>query len=193
MSRSNWIAATYGALFVFGVAWDAPCSADEHEFKTEITALLDQGWRPTPSETTHADLAAHYAAAQSALPGDPRAAYAYALVQFRQRKYDDAIKLLDQVIAGDKLNWPARRARAWLLILTKKHALALVEMDTLTKLLPKEDKQGEAEEEFSKTAALLGRLFAYLEGPGAGLVNDTILLDQKQKQWERLSPGRREA
>ena len=193
MSRSHWIVAAFGSLFALGVLPSAPCSAGEREFKNEITALLDQGWRPTPSETTHAELADHFAAAQSALPGDPRAAYAYALVQFRQRKYDEAIKLLDQVIAADKANLPARRARIWLLILTKKHSLALVEMDSLTKQMPKDEKQGEAEEEFTKSAAFLGRMFAYLEGPGAGLVNDTIFIDQKQKQWERLTPGRREA
>src|SRR5947208_1240654 len=98
MSRSQIFAAAFGSLLLLGVLPAARIWADEREFKTEITALLDQGWKPTPNEKTHADLAEHYAAAKSALPGDPRAAYAYALVQFRQRRYHDAIKLLDQVI-----------------------------------------------------------------------------------------------
>ncbi|HZZ73222.1 MAG TPA: hypothetical protein VFE24_13280 [Pirellulales bacterium] len=194
MWRRNVLVAWCGLA---GLGLSAPAAglaAPDEAFKTAMTALLDQGWQASPKDQTQDELAGYYARAAQARPGDARAPYAYALVQFRQHKYEAALKFLDEALALDKANGAARRAKIWLLVLTKKKSAALVEIDTLSKFFPQQDAPPAAgNDEFVQTAAFLGRIYAYLEGPGLTTANNTSLLEHKTKLWERMPLPERSA
>ncbi len=185
------------AVSMFMLGWVIVGPADrvaaESVLKSELSALFAEGWKPTPSEQIHASLAEHFRTARAAALNDVRPPLSFAIVQIRQRKYDDTIKTLDEVIKLDKANLPARRMKAWVLTLTKKHSAALVELENLSKLFPDLTDNAAAEEPFTNSAAFIGRMIGYLEGPGAGAVNDNQLIETKSKIWERLSTSRREA
>jgi len=167
--------------------------AEESPFATAVTTLFNQGWKPSPNPKVHDELAEVYAQIKQASGDDARGPYAYALVLTRQRKYDDALKLLDETLAKNKMDIAARRMKIWLLILTKRYPVALVEMDTLSKLLPPANAQGAAEEPFHDAATFLGRMFAYLEGPAAGGVNQNLVLQHKSALFGRLTSSRQDA
>ena len=111
----------------------ASAVADEAKLREEVAKLFELGWEPS--------LQAQVAAKEQAFklvemaPDDSRIAYAYALVQIRQRKYPDADRLLDRVLVKEKENLYAWRTNIWLSMLQKQYANALLGMERVSVLL----------------------------------------------------------
>ena len=142
----------------------------EEEPAVHIARLLNVGWGTTTSFRTAADAQAD--AMFAATGRQPPALYATALVQIKQRRYADADRLIDEVLARDDLNLPAWRAKVWLQAVLKNYDGAMVAADKLSQLLSKEvGKTTEEEALVRPYVAFLGRIYGFLGGPAQAAVN----------------------
>ena len=106
-------------------------------------------------------------------------------MQIKQRRYAEAAKLVDEVLARDEANLPAWRAKVWLLTVLKNYEGAMVAADQLSKLLPKDVAKTGEEDEARAYIAFLGRIYGFLGGPAqANLSIDT------RKEAEKAVTGR---
>ena len=168
-----------GGLIVFS----HPISAQDENAAAHVARLLNVGWGTTTSFRTAADSQAE--ALFSAAGRNPSALYATALVQIKQRRYAEAAKLVDEVLARDEANLPAWRAKVWLLTVLKNYEGAMVAADQLSKLLPKDVAKTGEEDEARAYIAFLGRIYGFLGGPAqANLSIDT------RKEAEKAVTGR---
>jgi len=156
-----------------------------------IEQLFETGWRRTPDARQQA--AAQFDRLERAAPADPRVPYAYALIQIYQYRYSDAAKLLDRVLAARPENLPARKTRLWLAMLLRDFDAAMVHADRLSRTLPDRDAPGDAELPYREAADLLGRVCAYLAGPGSQKVPPARVESLVQTASGRLTSSRRAA
>lgn len=149
-----------------------------------IAKLLEVGWSQSAQSRAAAD-----AQAQVVLPlarSNPRALTAVWLVLLQQRRFDDALKHVEDQLAADPNDLLALRAKIWLLALRKNYATALVAIDDLSAALAQrkpDTEQGRAE--FEESVGFLGRMFGFLGGPAA----EALSQDQR-KALERKVLGR---
>ena len=156
----------------------------------QIAGLLELGWDRSPKAGAAA--VEFFSQIQDAGAHDPRLLYAHSLVLIRHRKYDEAANLLDEIVSREPENLPAHRARIWIAMLTKNYNQALAQMESLSRQFPEHDLAGDQEEPYRQSAAFLGRLIGYLEGPAASSVAEHIREDHRQTIIDRLSTGRRQ-
>src|SRR5437868_4597233 len=76
-----------------------------------IAKLLDVGWAVTSQARTAADL--QYDEVARLAGGDPRAVEAAWLVLMQQRRFDDALKRIDEYLALRPDDLDALRAKTW--------------------------------------------------------------------------------
>ncbi len=96
--------------FVFVLLWSpALLLFDAHFFDApsdddflRVASMLDRGWKPSAKSLDAAR--EEYEAIQADGRANPRVTYAFALVQMRNRRYDEAKRLLDEVLAVEKNN-----------------------------------------------------------------------------------------
>src|SRR5262249_8361609 len=98
-----------------------------------ITKLLDVGWAVTSQARTAADLQYDEVARMAA--GDPRGLEAAWLVLMQQRRYEDALKRIDEYLALRPDNLDALRAKTWIQTVLKNYPAAILSADKLSKLL----------------------------------------------------------
>ncbi len=154
-------------------------TADELALKTGITRMMDVGWSVTPTARAAAD--AQYGELQAIAAGDVRLLTASALVLLQQRRYEEAGKRLDELLAQDEHNLLALRAKTWLATTMKSYGGAMVTAEKLRAALPIESTQDPNGEAVAQDQlAFLGRLCGYLAGPVADSVDQTV-----RKQLER--------
>jgi hypothetical protein len=164
-------------------------SADEATTKAGIRRLLEEGWSISPSARAAAD--AQYADLQQTAAGDKRLLTASALVLMQQRRYDDAGKRLDELLAEDSKNTLALRAKIWLSATLKNYGGAMVDAERLSALLPAESTQNaDAEAEAREHLAFLGRICGYLAGPVADNVDQLARKELEKKITIGLSDAR---
>jgi hypothetical protein len=179
-----------GIAFVLaGFVVPQKCAAADRRLADDVAQFLEAGWNPVTAR--HEALAAEVDQLKQLAPGDGRIVYAFALVELKNRRYDEASRLLGEVLAVNKDDLSARRARVWLLMLTKRYSAALVEMELLAKSLPAGNGEGADEQNYRELVAFLGRMFAFLEGPMAGAVVDHVLTDARDHVTAQLNPQRR--
>ncbi len=165
-----------------------PLSAQEDKAAAHVARLLDVGWGTTTSFRTAAD--AQSEALFSAAGRQPSAVYAAALVQIKQRRYAEAARLIDEVLARDEGNLPAWRAKAWLLTVLKNYEGAMVAADQLAKLLPKDVAKTDEEDPIRHYVAFLGRLYGFLGGPAQASVSIDGRKESEKTVTGRLSEHR---
>jgi hypothetical protein len=161
--------------------------ADDRAAKPELVKMLEVGWGESFRSLEPAG--EHYERAKEAAPSSPTVRYAFAVVHLKHRKYAEAAKLLDEAISLDKRHLPAREARLWIDMLLKKYPSALVQMEQLAALLPREEDPAldeEARERHGETARYLGRLLAFLHGPAQKSVDLDRVDAVQQAVEERL-------
>jgi len=176
-----------GVVFAVLLCAAADVQADEAKLKHELARLMEIGWQP--SIKARAEAAEQFELVGRMAPIDGRVPYAYALVQVRQRKYPEAAKLVADVLAKDEKNVHAWRTKIWISMLTKDCATAMVEMDSLGKVLGEGDggSVGEVDETKQELARFLGRMFGFLEGPGEGQAAAALVDSQQRKVFSRLT------
>lgn len=165
------------------------CSQPAHgaEFDTEIGAMLDAAWKPS-IQGLKTSQSVYNSVAQRA-PGDLRVKYGFALVLMKNRRYDEATKLLGEILDSDKTHVSARRARAWVAMLTKKYTAALVDLEYLSQQMPAESTLPD-DAPWRELAGFLGRMFGFLEGPAAAAVPNNVVEEYQTKICARLSESR---
>lgn len=136
------------------------------ELRPEVEKLFRLGWQNTAD--ARAATIEQAAAIEQLAPADARVPYAQALVHMKQRRFTEAIAALDRVLAVDKQHFPAWRGKIFLLLLTKDYGRGMGTIDVLTAAVPAEIPAAQAAE-WEETAAFLGRMLGFLEGPAEGV------------------------
>lgn len=172
-------------------AFSPPLAAQEEKGAAHVARLLEIGWGTTTSFRTAADSQAEVLF--SAAGRHPSALYATALVQIKQRRYAEAAKLMDEVLARDEGNLPAWRAKVWLLTVLKNYEGAMVAADELSKLLPKDVAKTGEEDPMRGYVAFLGRIYGFLGGPAQANVSIDVRKDSEKAVTGRLSESRQVA
>jgi hypothetical protein len=177
-------------LLVFaGGVLTHPLLAQEDKAAVQVARLLDVGWGTTTSFRAAAD--AQSEALFSSVGRQPSALYAAALVQMKQRRYTEATKLIDEVLARDTENLPAWRAKVWLLTVLKNYDAAMVAADSLSKFLSKEESAVADEEAQQRIyVAFLGRVYGFLGGPAQANVSIDGRKESERAVTSRLSENR---
>ena len=170
--------ALAGAL-VLGCAKVAVC-ADEAEAKAAIAKLLDVGWATTPQARTAADL--QYQEVVRLAAGDPSALTASLLVLMQQRRYDEAYKRLEELLAKDAANPTTLRAYVWIAAIRKNYTSGMLASNKLSGVLAASPAKTPAEQAtHEELIGFLGRMFGYFAGPVADVANqDQRKLYEKQ-------------
>lgn len=164
---------------------------EEDPSAVALARLLTIGWGTTTAYRTAADAQADVMFA--AMGRQPSSLYAAALVQMKQRRYADAARLIDEILARDDANLPAWRAKVWLLVVLKNYEGAMVAADKLSQLLPKEDgKSTEEEAQLRPYVAFLGRMYGFLGGPAQTAVSIEGRKESEKVVAARLTENRLE-
>jgi len=162
----------------------------ENAADASIAKLLEVGWSISPQARAAAD--AQWAEVQRLARGDLRAIEASWLVLMQQRRFDEALKRLDEHLARSPEDRDALRAKAWVQTVLKNYSVAFVTADRLSSLLAAQRPQTpESTDEQEDAVAFLGRLIGYYGGPAADSINQD---DRKQleKKWlDRLDASAR--
>jgi hypothetical protein len=177
------------AIFIGTLLCPRPVLADEDAF-VQASELFEAGWKPSSKGLDAARALYDELGAQK--PIDPRLTYAFALVQMRNRKYDDAKRLLDDVLAANKRDTDARHAKVWLLMVTQNYKAALVELEALVKDIA---SPTDADSEASAPAAVefAGRVMGFVDGPAASLLADHVRTDHRKRLVALLPPTHRQS
>jgi hypothetical protein len=180
------------AAVLAAVSSTAYLLAAEDSF-VEISELMDAGWKPSSKGLEAAR--ERYEALRADGKLSPAVTYAYALVQMRNRRYADATRLLDQVLATDKNHTAARRAKVWVSMVGQNYDAALVELEKLAKNLPveKADARSEADAAPDSGAEFIGRVMGFVDGPAASAVAGQTRADYRKRLVAPLTPTQRQA
>jgi hypothetical protein len=123
---------------------------------------------------------------------DLRALEASWLVLMQQRRFDEALKRIDEHLAKGPDDLAAWRAKAWTQAVLKNYAGAFLSADRLSTILaahpPTTDPQRAAHDE---AIGFLGRLIGYFGGPAGDYVNQDERKALEKKLLDRLSESQR--
>jgi hypothetical protein len=190
MLATYWRRLVASGLIVFSTA-AVLAGADEAEVAADadaaaaIAKLLEVGWPGNLQSRTAAD--AHYQEVVLKMAaGDPRALKASWLVLMQQRRFDEALKRIDEHLAEEPDNQEAQRAKAWNAAILKNYAASMLAADKLGQQLEELPPITEADRAaYEESVAFLGRLYGFFGGPAAENVNQ----DQR-KAAEKQVVGR---
>jgi hypothetical protein len=171
-----------------------PTRAQDDAF-VQVSALFDAGWKPSSKGLEVARQL--YQELRQDDKVDPRVSYAYALVQMRNLKYDDARRLLDEVLAARPDDIAARRANIWVLMVRQNYTAALVELEKLAKSLaqqfPQVQRTSASEPLDAPDVDFLGRVMGFLDGPAAAAVSEHVRADYRSKLVALLPTAQRKS
>jgi hypothetical protein len=169
-----------GVLFPIGSLLAEPPSV-----RQEIAGLFETGWSTTAASRSAADRT--FEELSVVARKDPRSGYAYALVLMKQRRYEQAINELDNVLKREESNLAARENRIRLLMLTKNYSGALVELDRLSRIISEAPQEQFSPQRRHEVLRFIGRVVGFLEGPGESGVA-AVTRNRAQREIEsRLS------
>jgi len=164
--------------------------AAEEEPGTAIARLLDAGWGVTPQARAAADAQLPELADLADTNAD--ASQAIWLVLMQERRFDEALRRLDEHLR----RWPddlfALRAKAWILTVLKNYPAALLAAERVSTSLaagaPKADVDRTRQEE---AIVFLGRLAGFFGGPVAESVSQDERKAAEKKWLSRLNETER--
>jgi len=142
------------------IAVGTPAAAEPQPAAKEILAVGFQKQYAARAETD-----ALYQRIASAGNADRNVTYAYALALLSQGRYPQAEAPLKQTIAFDPEAAAPRRTYIRNLMLLKKYSTAVIEAGELSDRLAKLPVDQRPDDDAFRSATLLGRLVAYLQGP----------------------------
>jgi len=137
--------------------------------------LLSSGWQlgPAGMETVH-KLQPRVESSR-----DAKTAYALGLVLLKHHQYEEAGKAFQMATKFDPSHLKSWRAMIWVYALREKFDVAALQTSKLVKQLPPTELQGLDELPAVETVRMLGRWFAFLEGPRASDVNSSLVARAK--------------
>jgi hypothetical protein len=162
----------------------AGARADEAEASAAITKLLQVGWAGNFQARATADL--QYQEVLKVAAGDPRALTASWLVLMQQRRYDDAVKRIDEYLALQPGDLQALRAKSWNQAILKNYQGAMLTADKISQQMADEPPISKADATgHEELIGYLGRLLGYFGGPAVDVVNQ-----EQRKAVEKKIVGR---
>lgn len=174
--------ALFSLLFFAGARGDQRSDA--------IAKLLDVGWSITPQARAAAD--EQYDKVLRLAAGDPRALEASWLVLMQQRRFEEALKRIEEHLAKAPDDIAALRAKAWVQAVLKNYATAFLTADRLSSFLASHPPKTEADRTVHEEAiAFLGRLVGYFGGPIADTINQDERKGLEKKLLDRLAESQR--
>lgn len=167
----RWLVASGLIVLAAAVGFAGDDAAADAEAQAAIVKLLEIGWPGNVQSRAAAD--AHYLEVVSKVAaGDPRALKASWLVLMQQRRFDDALKRIDEHLAEEPDNQEAQRAKAWNAAILKNYAASMLAADKLSQRLEELPPITEADRAvYEESVAFLGRLYGFFGGPAAENVN----------------------
>lgn len=171
----------------------------------EIAKLLEVGWSSTLSAKTAAD--EQYKVVVQIADGDRRATQAMMLVTMQQRRYDNSLQLADSLMAADKTDMMAARAKVWLSALLKNYSASMVAAENLADQLvlavsaskeptdtenPATDELSVESRSIAETVSFLGRMYGFFGGPGAAAINLEARKTSEKRVIDKLPEHLRE-
>jgi hypothetical protein len=129
------------------------------DFGASVEKLFELGNKNTSPALQAAR--AQYDQLKAANRRDPRLDYAYAVVLLNQRRYADAIPLIDNYLAANVDDSQAARLRLWALLQARRHGDALAQAVKIAQLLPKPLPTDAAK--YLDAARFLGKAVGYLD------------------------------
>lgn len=194
LGRRSFVAWTLGAVLL-SLLVDIRPARSAPPTRDQLKKLLELGWQIDPESQQAA--AEFYDELSGATRGHSSVLYAQTLIKVKQRRYADALPLVDDLLRFEPKNIDAWRAKIWLSIILRRSPEALVATEKAVALFPPEPDDpaaaGDAERYYVDLSTFLGRMFGYLEGPGATTVGEAQLANHRTKVVERLTGSRREA
>jgi hypothetical protein len=158
-----------------------PARADEAEVNAAIAKLLEVGWTTNFQARAATDL--QYQEVLKVAAGDPRALTASWLVLMQQRRYDDALKRIDEYLARQPGDLVGLQAKAWTQAILKNYQGAMLTADKIGQQIADEPPiTGADADQHQETIGFLGRLFGYFGGPLTDIVNQ----DQRKLAEKKL-------
>ena len=163
--------------------------ADEAAANAAIAKLLEVGWSNTPKAREAAD--SQFAEVRRLAGASPQALSASLLVLLQQRRFDDAQKRVDEILANDPADWAALRAKVWLAAVTKNYSGAMLAADVLSLQLAADPPRADDEQAVhDELQSFLGRIFGFLGGPVADNVNQEERKAAERQIVQRISQSR---
>jgi hypothetical protein len=160
------------------------------EAGTAIAKLLDVGWSITPQARSAADQ--QWEEVRRVARNDLRAVEASWLVLMQQRRFEEALKRLDEYLAKSPKDLDALRAKTWVQTVLKNYPLAFLTAERLSsQLTTNRPTTEEGVEEHEEAVAFLGRLIGFWGGPAADAVNQEERKSLEKKWIERLDESTR--
>ena len=186
-----WLWAGSLAAWIGAFVLAAPPSlADDAAEREAIAKLLDVGWAATPKARAAAD--AQFDVVRLLSGPSPAALEASLLVLLQQRRYDDASKRADDLLARNPADLTAQRAKIWIAVVSKNYAAAMLAADKLSRQLADDPPRADDEQAIHDDLhAFLGRIFGFLGGPAAENVNQDDRKASERQIADRILDTRR--
>jgi hypothetical protein len=173
-----------------GAGAQTPVTADS---KAKVTRIFEVAEASKPTVASRTATREQLGKLSPSASDDYRVRYAYALAMIREHHYPEALAAVNALIKSHPKYLPGHRMRAWLLLALHKNLDALVELETLAKLLPQDDANREEEQEYLEAAQFMGTVIGYFEGPGKTMIREPVCAKYKTLLLARLTSKRREA
>jgi hypothetical protein len=141
------------------VTWGRSMPLVAAELRAELAELFALGLKNTAPEVAAAK--SQYARIKTARPRDARIDYAYALVLLNQRRYADAVPLLEKYTSAKPDDRQAARVHLWALLQARRYAAALAGAVDFASTLPRQTARQQAPD--GDDLRYLGNLFGYLD------------------------------
>jgi hypothetical protein len=164
-------------------------SAVDRAAADAIAKLLEVGWSNSPQARAAADTQITEVAKLAG--GEPIAQQAWLLILLQQRRYDEALKRADALIAKDATDTTALRAKVWMATLLKNYEAAMLAAEELSQQLAAAPPLNEAEQAVQDDLfKFLGRIYGFLGGPIADDINQEARKTAEKAILARIPPTR---
>ncbi len=161
----------------------APLCARGADILPGMAKLFDLGMKNTPPAVKAARQTA--VRLKRANMKDMRVDYAFGVVLANQRRYDDAIRLLERYLKTQPRDFAAHQVKIWAEMQNKRYADVLKSAAAISKQLPVVPGAALHDDDV-EAAQFLGMIFGYLELVRPGDVSDKTLSAHKNAVLARL-------
>lgn len=160
--------------------------------RADVDKLLELAWDAAPDKRAEAET--FYERLAESTNRDSHVLYAQSLAKIKQRRYADALKLIDELVELEPKSLEYARGRIWLLVLLRKPEQGLVALGKLVGQLPAPtEPPAESEDAYLELLRFAGRVHGFLEGPGADWLAESAREGARRKLVDLLADSRKAA